>query len=495
METLKELFKKAEDGFVNYRATFARIDTVFPIEGADRLVRAIVCGRDVVISKDLPLDNIYVYIPVESSLSHKYLSKNNLYRISSESYQLNDNFEQVVEELNAGKTLGELSGMGGFFEKNGRVKQIRIRGVYSQGYLADIKSLQTAYPILDQFMADEFESLEGETFDVIGDEVFCEKYLVGGKKPVEQKVNDQKHYQQRSKNLRRASILIPGQFKYHYDTTHFEDHYKKFRPTDDVSISVKVHGSSGIFANVLCYKRREDLNWFQKAFYWLWRPREYRLLYASRTKIRNEKVYDTPRDPNYFYGGDIWAPVRDLLADHIAKGMIVYGEIVGYVAGTTKMIQKGHDYGCAPGQWKFMPYRIVEVDRRGNRKEWNLRDVVRWTDNLKRHLAIEHKYEGVERILTCPILYDGLLGELYPELNREDENWSIDLLERMKADKELLGMELQEPLCKMKAPREGVVIRINDDEFARAWKLKSKAHYDLEKKNHDAGEKDMEEES
>ena len=111
-------------------------------------------------------------------------------------------------------------------------------------------------------MPDEWDEVEGVSFDVIGDEVFCEKYLVGGKRPVEQKTNDQKHFKQRSKNLRKARVLVPNQFKYHYDTAQFADHYKKFRPTDDVSISVKIHGSSGIFANVLCYKQPETK--FQK---------------------------------------------------------------------------------------------------------------------------------------------------------------------------------------------------------------------------------------
>ncbi len=491
MAQFREIFKKSEDGFANYRATLTIFDAVFPIEGADRLVRAVVCGRDVVISKDLPLDNIYVYVPVETSLSHKYLSKNNLYRISSESYQLNDNFEEVTKMIDEGKNLGELSNMGGFFEKNGRVKQIKIRGVYSQGYIVDLPSLAKAYPIIDSLEGD-FNDYVGESFDVIGDEIFCEKYLVGGKKLVHSVVGDQKHYKQRSKNLRRASILVPGQFSYHYDTAQFADHYKEFFPTDDVSISVKVHGSSGIFANVLCYKQAN--NWFKKILYSIFKPKEYRLLYASRTKIRNEKVYDTPKESKFFYGSDIWAPVRDLLEGHIDKGMIVYGEIVGYVAGTTKMIQKGHDYGCAPGEWKFMPYRIVSVDRNGRRKEWSLRDVVKWTGDLRRYLAIEYKYEDVDKIMSCPILYDGLLGDLYPDIN-QDDYWNLNLLEKMKNDKDCFGMELQEPLCKMKAPREGIVIRINNDVTPRAWKLKTAAHYDLERKSHDSGEVDIEEES
>jgi hypothetical protein len=45
------------------------------------------------------------------------------------------------------------------------------------------------------------------------------------------------------------------------------------------------------------------------------------------------------------------------------------------------------------------------------------------------------------------------------------------------------------------APREGVVIRVDNDMFPRAWKLKTQKHYDLEHAQHDAGEVDMEEEN
>lgn len=491
---LKDLFKISESGYENYRASFVKIDAVFPIPSADRLVRAVVNGRDVVVSKDLPLNNIYIYVPIETSLSHKYLSSNNLYRISGESYQLNNNFNEVCEILknDPTKTLGDLSRMGGMFEKNGRVKQIKIRGVYSQGYLADVQSLQRAYPLLDQFMTDEFEALEGMSFDVIGDEVFCKKYISNGKKLVNDKINDQKFFNKRQKNLKRASILIPGQFKYHYDTKQFGDYYKIFRPTDDVCITVKVHGSSGIFGNVMCCKRKSDCNILQKVFYWLHRPTEYRLLYASRTKIRNEKTYDVDRDPHYFYGSDIWGPVRDLLEPYIPKGMIVYGEICGYVEGTTKMIQKGHDYGCDPGQWKFMPYRIVQVDKKGICKEWDMCEVVRWTKILKFHLDGEGKGD---HIMIPTVIYSGYFGEMYPDIDQGSEQWNIDLLERMKGDKELIGMELQEPLCRMKAPREGIVIRRNGDPVPQAWKLKSAAHYEIERKSHDNNEVDIEETS
>ena len=175
--------------------------------------------------------------------------------------------------------------------------------------------------------------------------------------------------------------------------------------------------------------------------------------------------------------------------------MIVYGEICGYVDGTTNMIQKGHDYGCRPGQWKFMPYRIEEVDKKGNRKEWNLSSVIGWTYNVKD--LIRDKYNDFyasDMIMVPVMVYDGPLKNLYPDIP-VDGNWNLNLLERMKSDTEILGMEKQEPLCRMKAPREGVVIRINDDKYPRAWKLKSNLHYELERKAHDAGEHDMEEAS
>lgn len=490
---IKDLFKISENGYGNYRATFTKIDAVFPIPGADRLVRAVVCGRDVVISKDLPLGNTYVYIPIETCLSYKYLSVNNLYRISSESYMLNENCDKVNEMIANGKSLSELGDMGGFFEKNGRVKQIKIRGVYSQGYLCDIESLRRAYPILNQFMIDEFDELIGSSFDVIGDEVFCEKWFKNGKHLIDNTTSGQKLFKKRQKTLKRASIIIPGQFAFHYDTKQFGDCYKEFTPDDKVTLTVKVHGSSGIFANVKCYKRKEDCSILQKLFYWIHKPSEYRLLYASRTKIRNEKVYDVERDSHFFYGSDIWGPVRDLLEEFIPRDTTIYGEICGYVEGTTKMIQKGHDYGCKPGQWKFMPYRIV-TNYKKERIEWGVDEVIIWTNSVINKLHTEGRYSDAGKIIPMTLVYEGRFGDMYKDVP-EDKNWNINILERMKNDRDIIGMECQEPLCKMKAPREGVVIRKINDNVARAWKLKSAAHYELEKKSHDAGDSDMEEES
>ena len=74
-------------------------------------------------------------------------------------------------------------------------------------------------------------------------------------------------------------------------------------------------------------------------------------------------------------------------------------------------------------------------------------------------------------------------------------HWRTAWLDTMRNDTAFLRLETQEPMCKNKVPREGVVIRKCWDKQAEAFKLKSAAHYHLEMMQHDAGEADIEEES
>ena len=76
---MKNIFVLNENSNPNYLATICKIDEVFPIEGADKLVKTVINGYDIVISKDHKPGDIVVYFPVESSICEKYLSANNLY--------------------------------------------------------------------------------------------------------------------------------------------------------------------------------------------------------------------------------------------------------------------------------------------------------------------------------------------------------------------------------------------------------------------------------
>ena len=77
----------------NYLATICKIGEIQPIEGADRLVKTVVNGYDIVISKDMKPGTIVVYFPVECAISQEFLSANNLFE-RSEFYR-NANAEEV----------------------------------------------------------------------------------------------------------------------------------------------------------------------------------------------------------------------------------------------------------------------------------------------------------------------------------------------------------------------------------------------------------------
>ena len=62
----------------------------------------------------------------------------------------------------------------------------------------------------------------------------------------------------------------------------------------------------------------------------------------------------------------------------------------------------------------------------------------------------------------------------------------------MMNDKEHFGMEELEPMCKNKSYREGIVLRIDDDPFAEAFKLKCKKFLQKEAALIDKGEVDIE---
>ena len=135
-----------------------------------------------------------------------------------------------------------------------------------------------------------------------------------------------------------------------------------------------------------------------------------------------------------------------------------------------------------------MPYRITQTDKFGNKGEWNVGWVNIWTQALiNQHPELAHP------TMFMDILYEGKFKDMYNII--VDENWHKNILEAMKNDRVGLKMEEMEPMCKNKVPREGVVIRINDDKFARAWKLKSKAHYNFEAKENDKGIMNIEDQS
>ena len=461
----------SKDHNPNYLATIWKIDKVFPIENADKLVKTVINGYDMVISKDMQPGDIVVYFPVESAISEKFLSVNNLYELH-EAHR-NANYPEVEKFLQA-EDNNSAKALCGFFNKHGRVRIIKLRGQYSMGFVAGIDSLTKVFPELIDF---DFNSVINTQFDTCCGELLVKKYV-----PVTQMSNHTYNKKQRKLN-KGFDKLIPGQFEFHYDTKMLAEHIKEIKPMTNVTLTVKIHGTSVILSNILCNRKLSLWEKIKKFFGCDVQITEYSNIYSSRKVIKNQFIN---KNPQHYYSSDIWGSVNQIFSPYIDKGMTVYGEIVGYEEGSPCFIQKNHDYGCKPGEWKFMPYRITTTEN-NSKFEWNVLDVRDWTLKLiKEHPELESK------ILCLNVLYHGRLQDIYKDVP-VDEDFHFNLLERMKSDDKFLLMEKNEPMCNNKVPREGIVLRIDNDILARAWKLKSKAHYNLEAKAHDAGEADIEE--
>lgn len=473
----------------NYLCTITKVGEMFPIEGADKLAKTVINGYDIVVPKTMKTGDIVAYFPVESSICEGFLSANNLYEFAEATR--NANFELVdsiiksaevtCDDVEIKHSMELAKSMCGFFNKHGRVRMVKLRGQYSQGFVCGVDSIVKYKPELADT---DWESLVGTQFNYIGDDEFCWKYIPAIKVVEPQGNGRNRAWKQKTKALKRFNRVREDQFAFHYDTKMFAEHFREFSPEDEVTISIKVHGTSAIYANILCNRQ---LSWWEKIkkfFGVKVKELEYGNVYSSRSVIKNKYI-----NPNAssFYNVDVWGAVNDVIASYIEDGYTVYGEIVGYLPGSDKMIQKNHDYGCKRGEWKFMPYRITHTDEFGNKNELEVYEVDEWTRNL----VTEHP-EIADKIMFLTIPFNGKLMDLYPDIPVDDK-WHDNVLARMKVDKDNFLMEEDEPMCKNKVPREGIVIRKNGDIHARAWKLKTLRHYGKEAEAHDKGEVDIEE--
>lgn len=463
----------------NYLASIHKVTEVFDIDGADNIKRIVIDGRDVVVGKSVGVGSVVVYFPPESVICENFLKANSLYNLHN--YQKNVNARYVENELYLAENatdeetkkmhLLKARSCCGFFEANGRVKTRKIKGIYSMGFAMNVGSIVAMDSV---FSVCDWDNLVGMRFDVANGEKVCWKYV--NKAPVEYTRTPNKFYNKTMRKLfAKNSHLIDGQFRLHYDTEALSNVMGTLNPYAFVEVTVKFDGAAGCVSNVLVNK---DLNVFQKLAKRLGfnvKDKDYHVIYASHRVVKNVEI--NPLVTEGFYNVDIWKPVYDVLKNHLNEGWSVYGEIVGYVNGTDKLIQPDRDYGCKPGEWKFMVYRITRTDANGHVTEFAVSEIELWVNNLIRYNDVAKKH-----IIPPVKLYAGQLCKMY-DIDPESSDWAEKFLEAMANDTDRLGMELDEPLCEIPGPREGVVVRYDNV----GYKFKSKRHYLLESERADKG--------
>lgn len=465
----------------NYAAVVVEIKTLIPLEKCDNVQGAIIMGNQVIVSKDVKIGDIGLYFPLECALSKEYLSNNNLYN---------------KPELNVDNTKK------GYFDENGRIRCQRFRGHKSEGLYMPIGSLSFIFPDIFNLNSTglwykgDFKINIGDCFDELNGIPICSKYVVKSNRIPGQSKNRNSKF-----NRKYESKLVENQFRFHQDTNMLYRNLHKIEPNSLISISYKLHGTSGVSSYVLCKRKvtkREKIGAFFNNIYtklvtlgkskYITIGTVYDYIYASRRVIKNEEL-----NPNaqHFYNEDIWSIAHNELKDFLSKGMTFYYEIVGYLP-SGRMIQKDYDYGCEPTKHAIYIYRITSTNVDGKVIEFSAKQV---QDFCKKNglNAVPELYYGYAKdftdnfnikVATNDFGGTNLICKVDKEFN------SDEFLNRIKQ----LYNEKDCYMCINKVIEEGVVVRVEGNDF-EAYKAKSNAFYERETAQLDKGELNIEDEN
>lgn len=308
---------------VNYAATIVRVNTLVELEGLDNLIGVPVLGHQALTQRDIQRGDLRVAFTAETQLSEEYARINGLHRDAS----LNNDTEVT-----------------GYLEKNRRIKALKLRGHVSNALLMPLDSLEP--------WISPSQLREGDTFDTLNGHEICRKYEIP-RRPSTGRTD---------RRIERAFRRVDEKlFPMHLDTDAYWRSAHLLDPTREVVITQKLHGSSVRVGRVPC--RREKGRWerFVNKFLRVKTPDYAHELVSGSRKV----IKEVGRDHQHFYDRDIWSWCGEQIADLIPNGVIVYGELVGYVPDTNSPIQKDYSYECAEGDCELYVYRVAHINQQG----------------------------------------------------------------------------------------------------------------------------------
>ena len=512
------MLKKSENHNPNYLAKVVKLGKPVQHPNADRLLGWMIDGNRVWTDNvNYKEGDTVVYFPLECQINPLILSQLNLFSSA----------DQNVDKTQKG-----------FFDKNGRVRAIRLRGEPSEGFILKPE-------LLDHNGLLNWEGCIGKEFDIFDNTPFgddfknykeditwiCKKYVL---------TRTQGAANSKKSPNKWKDIIIENQFRFHYDTEQMKKHMNVINPDTIITITKKIHGTSGISSNVLSnVKETRFVKFIKKSLslenylltFWLalifcmqcnnsqsswviWGlyfphviakifnkkyrnfmdqllcvpdVKEYNLISASRRVVKS--VGDKFTNEGGYYKFDIWKYATDLYKNRIENGITLYYEIVGYLPNGA-MIQKGYDYGCEPSNVDIIDGNIHYYEEG---KQFKIQ-VYRITYTTLEGKVIEFSWEQIKDYCRhndlTPVkeIFTGSARSFLPIQPGEDiDVWRQAFLNKISQN----YFEEHDPECLNKVPAEGVVIRIENGR-PEAYKFKSFLFLEQESKQLDSGEVDTE---
>lgn len=444
--------KISEGANKNYLAKIIKLKDLRKHSNADKLQVVTVDFQNVITGMDAKEGDIYVYFPLECAINKDFLAHTNSFSNA---------------EMNKDKDVK------GFFDKNGRVRAVKLRGEPSQGYIIPLEVLLNWVGSKSDEVLHMSPDLINKEFDTISDIEICKKYvphITRSSTPGKQK-----------SRIPRISRLVENQFRLHNDTENLRKNIDRISPDDYIGIHYKKHGTSFVVGNVLAKKK---LNFWTKLALKLGlsvQTEEYDIFYSSRRIVKNE--YET-QDSQHYYKSDIWGEVKEELKNKIPKSYTCYGEILGYTK-EGMAIQRDFDYGCKYNEHKIYIYRITITNPDGFAIELDDMQIKEFCDKYELNYSDTFFWYGQAMDLYIELLVGGYIKN---GVTIDDEQWRatfIEGLEKKYNDKNCY-------MCINKVPEEGIVLRKQGLFQYEAYKLKSSKFLEKETKDLDENVVDME---
>jgi len=266
-----------------------------PITGADRIVQVDMFGETVITQKNNEEGAIGILFDMDTSLSHDYASKNDMYRHS---------------DLNSNKKVV------GYLEDDRRIRPVRLKGVKCSALFMPIETLSFRSTDIGKY---PHVGMEIDSFDGVQ---ICEKYVTKSTKNAS--------FSNKGGTARRKN-LVPT-FKENIDTDQWSRNTHKVQEGNLVIITEKLHGTSGRCGYLPIAPPK--LNWWQKlclTFGYLdWKlPSKYEFVVGSRRTVKSVGG-NSEEDKEHFYNENLWTKIsKEYFQDKLRKGETVYFEIVG----------------------------------------------------------------------------------------------------------------------------------------------------------------------
>lgn len=322
-----------------YQALVFRFDSknLVDVPNTDNLSIYEINGAKVVVNKTMYQDGeMCLYFLPDTQIESWFLTQNKLYR---------KNPENPTEKWP------------GFFEENGRVRIVKLRGVYSQGFIFNLK--------------DEYGLKEGNLIDELEGQHLCHKYETEVERTFKEKrIQNEKKLNFLTRwflKVRRFFIpnVKPTTLKEHIDTPQLVHNIFNYVVGDIITITKKYHGTSGRTAKLTF---NSNVSIFDKCY---WLDKKFTGFYKTiqfsteQTGTRRTLVYDSLRkigvdSDNYRI------QIHHKLVPLLKENQTIYYEIVGFEpSGKTIMPNHGefvYSYWCNPGEFDVIVYRMTETN-------------------------------------------------------------------------------------------------------------------------------------